>query len=55
MTDAKDFEYRIKGLEEGYWRAINYKETQTIRDAADSLYDTLYDLAQAIDNGTLEE
>lgn len=55
MTDAKDFEYKIKGLEEGYWRAIGYRDSRTIREAADLLFDTLYDLAQAIDNNALEE
>lgn len=53
--DAKDFEYKIKGLEEGYWRAIGYRDPRTIRDAADELYDTLYDLAQVIENGWLDD
>lgn len=48
--DYKDFEYKIKGLEEGYWRAIDYRDTRTLREAADALFDTLYDLADVIDS-----
>lgn len=49
--DYKDFEYKIKGLEEGYWRAIGYKDVQTIRDAAVFMYRTLHDLADKIEEG----
>ncbi len=49
--DYKDFEYKLKGLEEGYWRAIGYKDTQTIRDAAFLQFFTLMELAQKIDRG----
>jgi hypothetical protein len=49
--DAKDFEYKIKGLEEGYWRAISYHDVKTLRDAADMLYDTLHELADEIERG----
>jgi hypothetical protein len=47
--DAKDYEHRIKGLEEGYWRAIQHKDSRTVREAADLLYDTLYDLADELE------
>ena len=47
--DGKDYEYKIKGLEEGYWRAIGYQDTRTLREAADLLRDTLYDLADRIE------
>lgn len=47
--DGKDYEYKIKGLEEGYWRAIQARDTWTIRDAANRLRDTLHDLADRID------
>lgn len=47
--DAKDFEYKIKGLEEGYWRAIGNRDSETLRSAADILHDTLYDLAERLE------
>jgi hypothetical protein len=50
--DAKGFEYRIKGLEEGYWRAIQYRDVRTLRDAADRLYDTLHELADVMGGET---
>lgn len=50
-VDYKDFEYKLKGLEEGYWRAIGYKDVQTIRDAADLMWSTLHDLADKIEKG----
>lgn len=51
VVDYKDFEYKLKGLEEGYWRAIGYKDTKTIRDAADLMWSTLHDLADKIERG----
>ena len=47
--DGKDFEYKIKGLEEGYWRAIGYQDVDTIRLAADLLHATLHELASRIE------
>lgn len=52
--DGKDWEYRIKGLEEGYWRAIHYHDTVTIRLAADLLHNTLHELADVIDSSIKE-
>lgn len=49
MLDGKDYEYKIKGLEEGYWRAIGYQDTRTLRDAADLLWSTLHELADRIE------
>lgn len=46
--DYKDFEYKIKGLEEGYWRAIGNRDVKSLRDAADLLFDTLHELADVI-------
>lgn len=47
---SKDYEYRIKGLEESYWRSIQYRDVRTLREAADRLYDTLHELADVIDS-----
>lgn len=47
--DGKDWEYKIKGLEEGYWRAIGNRDVKSLRDAANLLFDTLHDLADVIE------
>lgn len=52
--DWIDFEYKIKGLEEGYWRAIGYGDARTIREAANLLHTTLYQLADKIENSKIE-
>lgn len=49
--DYKDFEYKIKGLEEGYWRAIGNRDVNSLRDAAVLMYRTLHDLADKIEEG----
>jgi hypothetical protein len=49
MLDGKDFEYGIKGLYEGIWRAIGWRDTRTLREAADMLRDKLYELADWIE------
>lgn len=33
LPEHKQLEYAIKGAEEGLWRAIGYRDIQTIRDA----------------------
>lgn len=48
-ADWKDFEYRIKGLEEGCWRAIGYRDARTLRDVADLMWSTLHELADKIE------
>jgi len=49
-VDYKDFEYKIKGLEEGCWRSINYKDTRTLREVADLMWGTLHALADKIED-----
>lgn len=46
--DWIDIEYKLKGLEEGYWRAIGYRDAETIRDCADELFDVLHEVADKI-------
>lgn len=53
--DWIDFEYKIKGLEEGYWRAIGDGDARTIREAANLLHTTLYQLADKIENSKTED
>lgn len=33
VPEHKQLEYAIKGAEEGLWRAIGYRDIQTIREA----------------------
>lgn len=49
--DWIDFEYKLKGLEEGYWRAIGYGDHKTVRDCADLMSETLHKLADKIEVG----
>jgi hypothetical protein len=47
--DYKDYEYKIKGLEEGCWRSINHMDTRTLREVGDLMQITLHSLADKID------
>lgn len=49
MIDWDDYNYRIKGLYEGIWRAAGYQHVRDIRDAADLMWSTLHELADRIE------
>lgn len=50
---AQDFEYRIKGTYEGIWRAVNWGDTWSVRDAGRVMNETLHELADWMENGRL--